>query len=58
MVPATIMLATMVIRREALNHFLLFSEKQVRNIISEFTEYYNIMQHFKSGRCGIRTCDP
>jgi putative transposase len=28
-------------RREALDHFLLFSEKQVRNIISEFVEYYN-----------------
>jgi len=29
------------IRREALDHFLLFSEKQVRNIISEYVEYYN-----------------
>jgi len=29
------------IRREALDHFLLFSEKQVRNIIAEFVEYYN-----------------
>jgi putative transposase len=29
------------IRREALDHFLLFSEKQVRNIISEFIKYYN-----------------
>ena len=29
------------IRREALNHFLLFSEKQVRKIISEFIAYYN-----------------
>ena len=29
------------IRREALDHFLLISEKQVRNIISEFVEYYN-----------------
>ena len=29
------------IRREALDHFLLFSEKQVRNIVSEFIEYYN-----------------
>jgi hypothetical protein len=27
--------------REALDHFLLFSEKQVRNIVSEFIEYYN-----------------
>ncbi len=29
------------IRREALDHFLLFSEKQVRNIVSEFIKYYN-----------------
>ena len=29
------------IRREALDHFLLFSEKQVREIISEFIAYYN-----------------
>lgn len=29
------------IRRESLDHFLLFSEKQVRKIISEFVEYYN-----------------
>jgi putative transposase len=29
------------IRREALDHFLLLSEKQVRNIISEYVEYYN-----------------
>ena len=29
------------IRREALDHFLLFSEKQVRNIVSEFVQYYN-----------------
>ena len=29
------------IRREALDHFLLFSEKQVRKIVSEFIEYYN-----------------
>lgn len=28
------------IRREALDHFLLFSEKQVRKIVSEFVEYY------------------
>ena len=32
------------IRREALDHFLLFSEKQVRKIISEYVEYYN---HFR-----------
>lgn len=29
------------IRREALDHFLLFSETQVRRIISEYAEYYN-----------------
>ena len=29
------------IRREALDHFLLFSEKQVRNIIREYVDYYN-----------------
>ena len=29
------------IRREALDHFLLFSEKQIRKITSEFVEYYN-----------------
>jgi hypothetical protein len=30
------------IRRDALDHFLLFSEKQVRKIVSEFIKYYNI----------------
>jgi len=29
------------IRREALDHFLLFSEKQVRNIVRKFIDYYN-----------------
>ncbi|MDA3822410.1 MAG: integrase core domain-containing protein [Bacteroidales bacterium] len=29
------------IRREALDHFLLFTEKQVRKIIREFVHYYN-----------------
>ena len=29
------------VRREALDHFLLFSEKQVRKIVSEFVLYYN-----------------
>ncbi len=29
------------IRREVLDHFLLFSEKQVQHIISEYVEYYN-----------------
>ncbi len=29
------------IRREALDHFLLFSERQVRRITSEYAEYYN-----------------
>jgi putative transposase len=32
------------IRREALDHFLLFSEKQVRRIISEYVEYYNFQR--------------
>ena len=32
------------IRREALDRFLLFSEKQIRNIISEYIEYYNTMR--------------
>ncbi len=29
------------IRREALDHFLLFSEKQIKKIVSEFVCYYN-----------------
>ncbi len=29
------------IKREALDHFLLFSEKQVKNIIREYVDYYN-----------------
>ena len=29
------------IRREALYHFLLISEKQVRNIIKNYVDYYN-----------------
>ena len=29
------------IRREALDHFLLFSKKQVQKIIKEYVEYYN-----------------
>jgi len=29
------------IRREALDHFLLYTEKQVRNIIRQYVEYYN-----------------
>lgn len=32
------------IRREALYHFLLFSKKQVRNIILDFVEYYNSLR--------------
>ena len=32
------------VRREALDHFLLFSEKQLRKIISEFVTYYNIQR--------------
>ena len=29
------------IRREALDHFLLFSQKQIRKIVKEFVHYYN-----------------
>jgi len=29
------------IRRESLDYFLLFSEKQVRKIISEYIDYFN-----------------
>ena len=29
------------IRRDALDHFLLFSEKQVRKIVKKYVEYYN-----------------
>ena len=29
------------IRREAFDHFLLISQKQIKNIVSEFVEYYN-----------------
>jgi len=29
------------IRREALDHFLLFSEKQIRKIIHDYVDYYN-----------------
>jgi transposase InsO family protein len=29
------------IRTEALDHFLLFNEKQIRNILSEYINYYN-----------------
>lgn len=32
------------IRREVLDHFLLFSEKQVRNIIKEYVNYYNYLR--------------
>jgi putative transposase len=32
------------IRREALDHFLMISEKQVRNIIKNYMHYYN---HFR-----------
>ncbi len=31
------------IRREAFDHFLLFTEKQVRNIIRQYVEYYNFV---------------
>ena len=29
------------IRREALDHFLLFSEKQIRKIVKSYVNYYN-----------------
>ncbi|MCK5346569.1 MAG: integrase core domain-containing protein, partial [Candidatus Heimdallarchaeota archaeon] len=29
------------IRREALDHFLLFSEKQIWKIVKEYVDYYN-----------------
>jgi transposase InsO family protein len=29
------------IRREALDHFLLFSEKQIQKIVQSYVEYYN-----------------
>ena len=32
------------IRREALDHFLLFSEKQVRQIVKKYVVYYNIQR--------------
>lgn len=36
------------IRREALEHFLLFSEKQARNIINQYVEYYNHLRPHQS----------
>ena len=36
------------IRREALDHFLLFSEKQIRNIILEYVDYYNYLRPHQS----------
>ncbi len=32
------------IKREALDHFLLFSEKQVRNIIQSYVTYYKCIR--------------
>jgi putative transposase len=32
------------IRREALDHFLLFSEKQIRKIVKEYVDYYNYLR--------------
>ena len=32
------------IRREAFDHFLLFSEKQIRKILQEYVNYYNHMR--------------
>ena len=29
------------IRREAIDHFLLFSEKQIRKILKSYVDYYN-----------------
>jgi hypothetical protein len=29
------------VRREALDHFLMISRKQIKNIVSKFVEYYN-----------------
>ena len=42
------------IRREALDHFFLFSEKQVNRIVKLYVEYYN---HFRphQGISGIPT---
>ena len=40
------------IRREVLDHFLLFSEKQVKKIIAEFITYYN-NQRIHQGICKI-----
>jgi hypothetical protein len=31
------------IRREALDHFLLFSEKQIRKIVQSYVNYYNFV---------------
>ena len=36
------------IRREALDHFLLFSEKQVRKIVKEYVDYYNHLRPHQS----------
>ena len=36
------------IRREALDHFLLFSQKQVQNIIQEYIYYYNYLRPHQS----------
>ncbi len=32
------------IRREVLDHFLIFSEKQIRKILKDYIEYYNHMR--------------
>ena len=44
------------IRREALNHFLLFSEKQIRKIIRDYVLYYN-HQRPHQGICKIPSGD-
>lgn len=40
------------IRQEALDHFILFSEKRVRKIVEEYIEYYNHL-HPHQGINGI-----
>ena len=32
------------IRREALDHFILVSESQIRNVVSEYIDYYDRLQ--------------
>jgi putative transposase len=39
------------IRREALDHFLLFSERQAKKIVSEYIEYYNRLRPHQGIKC-------